>query len=200
MLLPENGLLALASLSKSVRESYGTEEKPVLRVAYQVLLSCFFSLSSWKLSSWSFGKDCLRSFEEISVIICECYQNKPWAELFWKTSLTVCQLLFVVVAALKIQACLLDQLVKYFFSLHSSAALRLLGRWPIISVLPYYLYCLTSYEYDNIILSHLGNLWNIRLCYKVQQSKYIRQLIQVFSFCLFCCCGGGLFSTAALQY
>lgn len=50
----------------------------------------------------------------------------------------------------------------------------------IISVSLYYLYCLTSYAYGNAILSHLGNLLDIRLYSTVHQSKHIGQVIQVF--------------------
>lgn len=179
--LTDDGLLVLSSLSKNITGSLMTQEKTCVLCSLpgSTVLVFFLCLleNDWKLSSWAVHEDCLRSFRETSVIISECYQYKPWAELFWKMSLTVCQLLFVVVAAVKIQACLLDPLLEHFFLI----AFRLSGRWLVISVLPYFLYCLARYVYGNTILSHLSYVLNIRLYSTVHQSKHIGQLTQVFS-------------------
>lgn len=119
--------------------------KPVLRVALPGTAVLFFALPSWRIlletsvlivwqrlprklwgntshHQWVVPVQALSCFERLLLLFVSCYLLLHWRSkpAFW------------------------TNLWNVFFSLHSSAALRLLGKWPIISVLPCYLYYLTS--------------------------------------------------------
>lgn len=168
--------------------------KPVLKVAYQVLLSCLFPFpageSSWKLSSWSFSKDCLRSFEEISIIISECYQYKPLSQ-------AVLEDFSYCLSAIFCCCCYTEDPSLAFFSLRSSAALRLLGEWAVISILLYFFVLFNQlwvFRHTLVIFGILDCITRFNKANTSNNSNFL------FLSVLLCCCISYSCITVLVQY